>query len=236
MERTKIAEKRLRSLYFFGSSIETNNKIRTLNNKRKEEGEDQMPNDFKIPSNDTENGYIYKELNNRMSRAEQLVRDLTNLMGQLNALGVSAEDVTGIMSALNRKAEVQYVQNHVEDGVRHLNDVKVMEWDSKYEMPLDGIPEDDLHSDVRRKLNAGGGTGEGDLSGILKFATPIGDGSTRTFSFRHSLNTRAIQVSVWEADSGDMVYPDIEVVNENSVRVSFLQAPRQNQYTLVVIG
>ena len=39
-----------------------------------------MPNEFLIKSNDTENGYIYKELNNRIIQLERTVEELLNII------------------------------------------------------------------------------------------------------------------------------------------------------------
>jgi hypothetical protein len=113
-----------------------------------------MPNEFLIKSNDTENGYIYKELNNRIGRLERTVEELYNVIKLLNTSGISIEALTNLANDVQARAKLSYVQNHVEDSTRHLNDVKVMEWDSKYEKPLNGIPESDLSPEVRAKLNS----------------------------------------------------------------------------------
>jgi hypothetical protein len=194
-----------------------------------------MPNEFLINSNDTENGYIYKELNNRISRMENTMENLFNLMEQLNTLGISPSELVTMMTEINKKASVQYVQNHVEDSVRHLNDVKVLEWDTKYSKPINGIPEVDLHADVRRKLNDGGGT-TGGLSGILKFSITIGNNSNTSFTIQHNLNSRDINVSVWDNFTRELVYPEIGIISADTIKVNFLTKPTLNQYNIVIIG
>lgn len=193
-----------------------------------------MPNEFLIPSNDTENGYIYRELNNRLSRAEKTIEDLFNLLEKANQLGVSGKDITNMVSELKKKADRQYVQNHVEDSVRHLNDVKVMEWDNKYDLPLNGIPEEDLDVGVRRKLNNSGSTsGE---KGLLKYSIDIGNNITNAFAIRHSLGTKDINVNIWEIETKELVYANVSIIDDNTIKVQFAMIPKENQFKVTIIG
>jgi len=113
-----------------------------------------MPNETLIHSNDAENGYIYKELNNRIARLENTVEQLYNIIQLLNTSGISIEQLTSLVSDVQAKATTEYVQNHVEDSNRHLNDIKILEWDNKYEKPVGGIPITDLSLDIQNKLNS----------------------------------------------------------------------------------
>jgi hypothetical protein len=112
-----------------------------------------LPNEFLIKSNDTENGYIYVELNNRIQRLEKTVEELFNVIKLLNPNGINIEQLTNLAQNVESRAKLEYVQNHVEDSIRHLNDIKILEWDGKYQKPLGGIPESDLSPEVRAKLN-----------------------------------------------------------------------------------
>jgi hypothetical protein len=113
-----------------------------------------MPNEFLIKSNDTENGYIYVELNNRIQRLEKTVEELYNVIKLLNTAGINVEQLANLANDVQTRAKLEYVQNHVEDSTRHLNDTKILEWDGKYQKPLGGIPESDLSPEVRAKLNS----------------------------------------------------------------------------------
>ena len=192
-----------------------------------------MPNEFLIKSNDTENGYIYKELNNRIIQLERTVEELLNIIQQVNTSGVSLGQLGDLVLDIENRAKIEYVQNHIEDSRRHVSDVKILEWDNKYEKPLTGIPEGDLHSDVRRKLDstATGGTGS-----LLKYTTLVGNNYAKDFSYRHNLSTKELTVSVWDLITNEQVFPDITVIDNNTIELNFLNTPSLNQYRLVVIG
>jgi exonuclease VII small subunit len=192
-----------------------------------------MPNEFLIKSNDTENGYIYRELNNRIIQVERTIEELYNIIQRINSSGVSLERLGNLFEEIEKRAKIEYVQNHIEDSRRHLSDVKIMEWDNKYEKPLTGIPENDLNSDVRRKLNSKVNDGNGSL---LKFTSYIGNGYSKDFSYRHNLNTKDISVSIWDTQTNEMVFPNISIVDENTIQINFLVPPIKNQYRLVVVG
>jgi hypothetical protein len=195
-----------------------------------------MPNEMKIGSNDVENGYIYKEMNNRSARNEQLLRQLFNLMESMDKSGISITQLTDIAKSLDGKADLEYVKNHVEDSDRHVSDIKALEWDNKYELPVDGVPEEDLNSDVRRKLNSLGNEEENEITGVLKYSTVIGNNMTSSFFIRHNLGSSNIYTSVIDNNTGEMVYPNVKVEDNNTVRVSFLRSPASGEFTVVVIG
>jgi uncharacterized protein (DUF111 family) len=193
-----------------------------------------MPNEFLIKSNDTENGYIYRELNNRMARLEKNIEGVFNLLNQLEGSGITIQQLTDIIQKLDKKADVEYVKNHIEDSVRHLNDVKVMDWDMKYEKPINGIPELDLEPDVRKKLN-GITSGTGTV-GVLKYRVTVGNAQNNSFSINHNLGTTDVYVSVWDLFAKELVTVDVGIIDVNSVKVNFLKKPDYNQYRVIVIG
>jgi hypothetical protein len=193
-----------------------------------------MPNEFLIKSNDTENGYIYRELNNRMARLEKNIEGVFNLLNQLEGSGITIQQLTDIIQKLDKKADVEYVKNHIEDSVRHLNDVKVMDWDMKYEKPINGIPELDLEPDVRKKLN-GITTGTGTV-GVLKYRVTVGNAQNNSFSINHNLGTSDVYVSVWDLFTKELVTADVGIIDVNSIKVNFLKKPDHNQYRVIIIG
>lgn len=193
-----------------------------------------MPNEFLIKSNDTENGYIYKELNNRMARLEKNIEGVFNLLNQLEGSGITIQQLTEIIQKLDKKADIEYVKNHIEDSVRHLNDVKVMDWDMKYERPVNGIPEEDLEPDVRKKLN--GLPTDGVSVGVLKYSVTIGNNINNSFSIKHNLGTTDVYVSVWDLFNKELITADIGIIDTNLIKVNFLKKPDINQYRVIVVG
>lgn len=70
-----------------------------------------------------------------------------------------------------------------------------------------------------------------------KFEKKIGDNSETVFVVKHDLNTKAVSVSVIESNSPfEVVYPNIEITDENNVTLKFGKAPAENAYNVVVIG
>ncbi|QXN70200.1 hypothetical protein INTERNEXUS_160 [Bacillus phage vB_BspM_Internexus] len=195
-----------------------------------------MPNEMRIESNDVQNGYIYKELNNRLSYMEKNMEQLFNLLSVINSSGIELSQLTNLIKDIQSKANIEYVKNHVEDSKRHLNDIKVLDWDSKYSKPINGIPESDLDGDVRRKLNDIRESEDGSLIGVLKYSELIGNSSNHSFVIRHNLGTNDINVSVWDEETKDLVMTNVSIEDANTIRINFLSAPSSNQYKVIVIG
>lgn len=71
---------------------------------------------------------------------------------------------------------------------------------------------------------------------IRRFATNIGDGSTTSFAVTHNLNTRDVQVVVFNNSSFDEVFCDVIHTSTTVVTCIFNSAPTTNQYRVVVMG
>lgn len=69
-----------------------------------------------------------------------------------------------------------------------------------------------------------------------KYSVQIGNGSDNSISVAHNLNTRAVQVTVYDSTTFEVVYPDVTNTTVNACTIAFAVAPTSNQYTVVVIG
>jgi hypothetical protein len=102
-----------------------------------------------------------------------------------------------------------------------------------------------LTTDVTGNLPVGnGGTGSNTAAGArtnlgatTKYAASLGDGSTLSYAITHSLGTTDVLVQIHRVASPfDLVEPDIQITDANTVTVIFSVAPSTNQYRIVVIG
>lgn len=70
-----------------------------------------------------------------------------------------------------------------------------------------------------------------------KFVKVIGDGANKEFTVNHNLNTQDIIVAVRENTAPfSQVLADIELIDENNVKINFAKAPEQDKYKVTVIG
>jgi hypothetical protein len=91
---------------------------------------------------------------------------------------------------------------------------------------------------------ANGGTGattaaaaRTNLGATTKVAGSIGNGSATSIEFTHSLNTRDLQVQVFEVASPyAQVFTDVELTTVDKITLTFSTAPTTNQYRVVVVG
>jgi hypothetical protein len=81
--------------------------------------------------------------------------------------------------------------------------------------------------------DAGGGGGN-----AAGYAETIGDGAETSYDVVHELGNTDVLVQVWDlgVTPAQKVDPDIFVVDEDTVRVSFAAAPDALQYRVVVVG
>ena len=76
----------------------------------------------------------------------------------------------------------------------------------------------------------GGGGGEG------AYATTIGDGSSTAFTITHNLGTEDVIVEVHNISSGQMEIVDVDIVDINTVTVTYGSAPALNAERVVVLS
>lgn len=70
-----------------------------------------------------------------------------------------------------------------------------------------------------------------------KFVKVIGDGANKEFTVNHNLNTQDVIVSVKENTAPfSQVLADVELTDENNVKINFAKAPEQDKYKVIVIG
>lgn len=70
-----------------------------------------------------------------------------------------------------------------------------------------------------------------------KFVKVIGDGANKDFTVNHNLNTQDVIVAVRENTAPfSQVLADVELTDENNVKINFAKAPEQDKYKVIVIG
>ena len=69
-----------------------------------------------------------------------------------------------------------------------------------------------------------------------KYAAAVGNGVATSYTLTHNLNTRDIQVSIYDATTYAEVLADIIHATVNTVTITFAIAPASNAYRVVVIG
>lgn len=71
---------------------------------------------------------------------------------------------------------------------------------------------------------------------VRKFAATVGDGSSTSIVVTHNLNTRDVQVALYDSATYAVVYPDVVNTSVNTVTLSFAVAPAASAYRVVVFG
>jgi hypothetical protein len=85
---------------------------------------------------------------------------------------------------------------------------------------------------VQGQINAAVGGSGGSSS---KYSVLVGNGTNTTFTVTHNLGSTELFVQVVRESSGAFVYPDVTVVNANSISVAFTTAPSTNEYRVNVL-
>ena len=91
---------------------------------------------------------------------------------------------------------------------------------------------------------ANGGTGattaptaRANLGATTKVSASVGTGSATTIVVTHNLNTRDLQVSLFEVASPyAQVFTDVELTTADTLTLTFSQAPSSDQYRVVIVG
>ena len=75
------------------------------------------------------------------------------------------------------------------------------------------------------------------MDGGRKFTLNIGDGASLSIDVNHGMVTEDVVISVFNsAQPKYQVYPDVRILDANTVRFEFDVAPSLNQYRVVIIG
>lgn len=74
------------------------------------------------------------------------------------------------------------------------------------------------------------------LSPFVSFTSNVGNASANVFVIAHNLNFNSIYPMIREYSSGYFVYPDVKLVDANTIQLEFVNAPTANQYFLTVLG
>ena len=69
-----------------------------------------------------------------------------------------------------------------------------------------------------------------------KFVTTIGDGTAKTFTVTHNLESRDILVQIMDATTHEVVMADIAINADNSITINFETAPAANGYRVIIIA
>lgn len=69
-----------------------------------------------------------------------------------------------------------------------------------------------------------------------KYTTLIGNASATTFTVTHNLNTRFVNVTIFDSSTYETVYADVTNSTANTVTISFAVAPSNNAYSVLVVG
>ncbi|CAB4185784.1 hypothetical protein UFOVP1130_123 [uncultured Caudovirales phage] len=91
---------------------------------------------------------------------------------------------------------------------------------------------------------ANGGTGattaptaRANLGATTKVSASVGNGSATSIVVTHSLNTRDLQVQLFEVASPyAQVFTDVELTTADTLTLTFSQAPSSSQYRVVIVG
>ncbi|ALN97703.1 hypothetical protein Bp8pS_024 [Bacillus phage vB_BpuM-BpSp] len=197
-----------------------------------------MPNQLNIESNDVENGYIYKVLNNRLSLLEGLVKELNNKLSSISINeDLSMDDILEKINEIEKMAKLTYVKNHIEDSKRHLSDGKTVEWDNKYEKPTKGIPLEDLSADIKRKIEIK----EPSKDGVLKFTKILvpeikDEELVLEYTIEHSLDTPFPLINIRDLKTHKLKDYEILEIDENLVKLKFSEIEPEEELLIILIG
>jgi hypothetical protein len=73
-------------------------------------------------------------------------------------------------------------------------------------------------------------------AGISKFTASVGNGSLTSIPVAHNLGTSDVHVQARDTATGQVVEPDITVIDGNTVTLAFAIAPAANAVRVVVVG
>ena len=84
-----------------------------------------MPHTTNFGKNNTENGWIYKQLENKMIELDKQIQTVKNLLDTANT---QFSDYTKLINEVSSKASTQYVKTHIDDSVCHITPQERARW------------------------------------------------------------------------------------------------------------
>lgn len=86
-----------------------------------------MPHTTDFGKNNTENGWIYRQLENKMIELDKQIQTVKNLLDTANT---QFSDYTKLINEVSSKASTQYVKTHIDDSVCHITPQEIEKWNS----------------------------------------------------------------------------------------------------------
>ena len=71
---------------------------------------------------------------------------------------------------------------------------------------------------------------------VLKYTENIGNNISSSFNIVHNFNTKDIAISVYDNSTNIQSYPEINVIDNNYIKVNFAFIPNVNAYRVLIIG
>nr|DAP48928.1 MAG TPA: hypothetical protein [Caudoviricetes sp.] len=151
---------------------------------------------------------------------------------------IPTNKITGLDTALAGKVTDQEAQNKANTALQQAKEFTTAEINKL----INGAGEAyDTLKELGDLIQANKGVAEALTTQIGKkadkFVKVIGDGANKEFTVNHNLNTQDVIVSVKENTAPfSQVLADIELTDENNVKINFAKAPEQDKYKVIVIG
>lgn len=74
------------------------------------------------------------------------------------------------------------------------------------------------------------------ISALNGYSAPIGDGTSTEFTITHNLNTQSIIVQLWDSTGNGVPMWDMQIVDANSVKITFEDgAPAANGVSVCIL-
>lgn len=111
-----------------------------------------MPQTSHLQSNNTENGWIYKKIMERIDQVEKLFKETTNTLDQsISDLNINLNDYNTIVNNLKNKVDLDNFNAHRNDSNIHVNQTQVTNWDRKLDLEdIENVSFDkDVNGDIK---------------------------------------------------------------------------------------
>jgi hypothetical protein len=135
-----------------------------------------------------------------------------------------AEDAVGAILTDTATVDLTYVDNGASAGT--ISADVILKASDSYLLSASGLAVDVATLETKLVTD----------SFTRKASASVGNGTNTSFALTHSLNTRDVQVQVYDNATYDTVEADVVRTDADTVTVSFSVAPASNAYRVVVIG